>query len=1094
MKTYNSTFGKSVLLCLFAVISSTTFGQLLPRLNKNQWVLSSKNTELHLDEQFRYIDNFDCRNYGIFIGFKTSGIIDQSGKICYENKGSLVSHDFGFFSENKKKLIYFIGNKKHEKDFEVQKDYGVWLEGKDDSGAYIIHKPSAKIINTSEAYTEVVNNYLLISTTRNYLYHPDGFILDSVDVYEKNYNPTDKYFVHPFKNNSNKGFLWFGNKIQIVITDKGHLHLTHEDEIKFNQSTIKIKGNKITSLFSKTHGQIVFSTESQDVNQLSKSVYLITKNNKVGLVSDKGNLLIQPKYRSLQYNQHYTIAFEDNLCGLYDVQFNKIIACHYTRILPKYNFFYTEKHGSKGLISRQTNQVLLEPIFDKIVIQENKIKAWLGNTMKVLIIDENHKIESEYVLTNVIPHDRKQFNDSDLKYDRRLENIGWFFESDVYTQSTGNANHRLKWGIKNERDSVILKPALREPIYLHNAPFSLIPNSDTRKKFYQAINIENGALIKGLKILDIDTNDFQLRNFARFSTLDHQFGVISRNGTYQIYDYVDRSDAPILRVCKAEKCKYESKKVDSINVEMILNEKMNDINIFGRIEVKNFWQHYVQFINAAWNYIDENGNPIYKKDFHYAFPFVGSNAIVVGEKGYGLVNQDSIVIEPIYRNIKREIFNGDTLFVVEYFNNIDQLYTVEGNELRPTEWNDLHVLKQTPNHTLLNSGNRKFLVDKQAGVISDKSTFVKLFDNSYYSLKFSKRYIIYDSDGHEVGSSSIKPHDVLNDHVLVHKKNNKFELYSTEGIKLSNQKYSGYHAVGELIVMQKNTIQGDVFNTEGKLLNADVSHILIDPISNQYCHLNKKRLLVKNGQGAITKRLMLVNDEIVGFVDNKLFFKKRPAFDLNINQPSNIFIDKTQKINALGDEFLVVSDYSGKSHLRKISGEPMDISEVTFKHIEFLSNEVLAMKTGKGFLLYHTLTKDTLRVFDYFDHYQDGLLCVKLVNSRYAYLDSHLNNHFDATFLNAKPFKSGKGTVNLQSGWGIIDLEGKPITVPCLPEIKMMSNNLVFVHAQSQFGLFDKNGQTLIPVGQNALYFNKNYIRTHHNGSILYWDARFNKI
>ncbi len=963
MKTYNSTFVKSVLLCLSVAISSTSFSQLLPRLNKNQWVLSSKNAELHLDEQFRYIDNFDCKNYGVFIGFKTCGIIDQSGKIRYENKGSLFSHDFGFFSEDKKKLIYFIGNNKHEKDFEVQKDYGLWLEGKDDNGTYMIHKPSATIINTSEAFTEVVNNYLFISKTRNYLYHPDGFILDSVDVYEKNYNPIDKYFVHPFSNNANKGFLWFGNKIQIIITEKGNLPLEHDDEIKFNQSTIKIKGKKITTLFSKTLGQIVFSSESQDVNQLSKSVYLITKDNKVGLVSDKGKLLIQPKYRTLQYNQHFTIAFEENLCGLYDVQFNKIIACNYTRIIPKYNFFYTEKHGSKGLISRKTNQVLLDPIFDKIVIQENKIKAWLGNTMKVLIIDENHKLESEYILTNVIPHDRKNFNDSDLKYDRRLENIGWFFESEVYTLGNGNTSHRLKWGLKDERDSVILKPALREPIYLHNAPVSLVPTNDSRKVLYQAINIENGALIKGLRIMDIDTNDFQLRNFARFSTLDHQFGVITRNGDYQIYDYVDRSDAPILRVCKAQKLEYQPKRVDSINVEMVLNEKMNDINIFGRIEVKNFWHHYVQFTNAAWNYIDENGYPIYKQDFHYAFPFVGSNAIVVGEKGYGLVNQDSIVIEPIYRNIKREIFNGDTMFVVEFFNNIDQLYTVEGNELKPTEWTDLHVLKQTPNHALLNSGNRKFLVDKQAGVISDKSSFVKLFDNNYYSLKFSRQYNFYDADGHEIGSCAIKPHDLLNDEVMVHKNKNKFELYSTEGNKLSIQKYTHYHVVGDLIVMHKNAIQADVFNAEGKLLSADVSNILIDPISKQYCHLHKKRLFVRNSQGVLTKRLTLVNDRIVGFVGNKLFFKKRPAFDLSNNQPSTIFIDKAQKITALGDDFMVVCDYSGKNHLRNISGEPIDISEVTFKHAEFLSDEVLGLKTTKGYLLYETMTKDTIRKF-----------------------------------------------------------------------------------------------------------------------------------
>lgn len=679
----------------FVLLLSQVFllAQTVALPKKTGWHILKNGQETKLSDQYLFIGSFDTQGLAVFLKCNSSGVLDDKGSILYQSDKPIRALGDGCFYLDEQELLLFGKSSLESHKVKFAEVSSNWIFARIEFEQVVFNKISKAKFHIGFNGTKEIGNHLVVDKQSwYYLYDPKGQLLDSTDV-ESFEDIVTRPSYHKYQQHTSGDYLvWFTPRHKCLILSDKYVFLPEALQISDFCDFIEVREKKYTHLYDIRTGNKMLSSLGDYLRPTFGNVFLFRRDNLYGLMDPRGKTLIPSKYSSIQVFQQYILVEENNLSGIYNREYKLVVPCKYSRIEPKFNFYFTNRNYRKGLISRQTNREILEPVYDEILIQGNIIKAQLGSRMLVYEFNSQHEIVKEYAINNVVILDNSSLKDAKIDFDSRLFQIGWFYEIKTVKSGDGSDIVRLLWQLKDGRDSILSKTKFNNLRYLHNAPIVLnkiIPQAeDEFKTQYGAISNTNGKQLVDFRIVDIDTLDFQVRNYARYLNLDGECGLINRNCQTKKYPYIDKGNQKFVRVCVSGKLIPGSKSRDTINVVSILNSDFNSSRFFAPRLIGNTSYNSYTIKNAQWNYLNNDGELLFQENFEYAFPFVGSTAIVKTKTGFGLVDSSGYVIEPIYRNIRQKIINQDTLYIVETHTDGAELFDFSNHVLNSLQINN----------------------------------------------------------------------------------------------------------------------------------------------------------------------------------------------------------------------------------------------------------------------------------------------------------------------------------------------------------------------------------------------------------------------
>jgi hypothetical protein len=1087
---------RAVCCIVILLFANGLMSQTVALPGKTGWVVYSDGQQNPVKDKVVFIGLFDSHKLAPFSGYNEMGVIDQKGNVLYRVEAKIEALDHGFFSVGDSMLVQIANGVSRDYAVKLFKNYEQWVIGSMETKIVAINKSSGKIIDINSVNYKVINGYLFCTISEtNYLYDSGGKLVDKTSRRSSNSFEKSDDYCNLVSHTSGDILVWFTPRQKLLLIDGQQFSIEKARRIAVLKEHIEIVESKHVHLFDLKTKRITMTAQGEMLRPVGSEHVIFQLNNKMGLLNRAGKTLIPADYDNITLFKQYALVRKDQLTGLYDRDFVRVLDCNFTRIEPRYNFYYTQKFGGRGLVSRKTNKELLAPVYDRILIKDNKIKAWLGNQLRILVIDENHKIVDEYILNNVVSVDKATYIDASIEYDPRLFQIGWFHVSKEFKNEKGSTAHRLLWGLKDEQDSIILSPSLPHIRYVHESPVSLYPLPERdhpyNKYSYGGINNASGKIIPKLVVLDIDTNDFQRRNFARFSAPDFRHGILKRDCQFELYAYIDRGDASLLRVCKSGAFNFLDNGRASQNSVPIINKDLNGFMPYTRYVIDKKSVSHIAFDKAKWNFLNADGACVFENDFEFAFPYVGKHAIVKTDTGFGLVDTANFVIEPVYKSIKRVFYNGDTLFVVEEKPKGATLFQFSYGILHNLSIHNVNVQKKRDLVTLLATANQKHVIHEELGLLQDSMANVKLYQHGYFVERVKKQFFIYNHEGELLCETELRPKNILNDALFIFQDKGLLALCHVDQGKISEAKYQSIQLRDAFVFCQSRT-GVDIHDPLGNLLATGLENIQLDPVSGNLLYVSKGKMYVVDAAFKPVRKMKYI-DLVLAFVDNKVYLRSGQILDSQGKEVTHRF-GNFEEVHYLGEEVLSISAKNESPVLCDLNWNPIELGVEKIKKPMMLDDNLIQFHAKDRVYLFNKSSGALTSVKDVYGGFQDDLICVRLHDQVYAYLNRELENPFNMTFKRAKPFRGGFAAVEFESGWGIINSAAILQIAPCLNEITILSRDLVLSNAHSQLGVLDGLGREIVPIKYDAIVFQKDYIKVHNYGKIEIWNTKFQKI
>ena len=109
---------------------------------------------------------------------------------------------------------------------------------------------------------------------------------------------------------------------------------------------------------------------------------------------------------------------------------------------------------------------------------------------------------------------------------------------------------------------------------------------------------------------------------------------------------------------------------------------------------------------------------------------------------------------------------------------------------------------------------------------------------------------------------------------------------------------------------------------------------------------------------------------------------------------------------------------------------------------------------------------------------------IVLKDEKYGYLDKNLTEKIPTKYIYAENFDKNRAVVATETGYGLIDKNGKEITPMIYDDIKILDNR-AFIRKNNKMGIINRNGKVIVPIEYDELglgdgkyiYYKKNNSR-----------------
>lgn len=1065
----------------------------LPIIVNGKWFLLDDTTRIALPSTYTYVNLFDKNGLAFYLDGNTSGFIDQKGKeinrLYYENIEQIGSTMYLYTTDNGYEINSTTSNKKIKCDWSRQLEED-WLVYHKDSSEFIFNSNWNEGISLSDStsiHYHFFNHLIIQSDTLLTLYDPKGNLLDNSKAELQH----DIYY-----------FYYKGDQAHLICNRNGSWNLPIEaSNINIDEKYIHYTFQNKSYILEFETKKIIMSANCDYVDFFENN-FLIRRGGLVGIINKNGGKLIPIEYSSIYKSIDYYIVTKNGLSGFLNLNFKEIIPCKYSYIYNNGDFFYTfSTLGYKGLISTKTYKEILPAVFEKITIQSSIIKAWSNSRLHIIELDHNQEIQNKIILDDVLTIHKKVnydfFKNTHTPFDPRLLSIGWVYDtSSIIDNKKIWKGTRYSWGIKNEEDSLILKKTLPTPLYIDKADFSLLPIGKSKLTYmnifcnnqqgedknlyntYHFINYKTGEKNTKYIIYDFDSLDFQQYSFARFSHRNG-FGIIDKGGNIISVSYIDPRDNEYIRYCTSNNYQFNNvNDKENVQVSGHLLKYQNNIN---------YCHSPVKFNDAHWNYFNKNGDSLFQESFLYVQNFFKKTAIVKGEKGWGVVNKDSIVIPLEYASVERLSFFADTIFKVQ-LNHKNSIYLDSNLNLLPLtnmvyEQNtaDISIFSYSGGYKIINSDNK---IVKE-GI---KNLKVKQFSRIIYKEK--KAYKIIDFKGNTIGESIHKPLDFLDENHFSICIDSKFGIINLEGDTIIPCDFDEITKIGTKIIAKQNS-STSLF-TESYVLIKKIKEgiFLVDSISKNWSIIDSKSMTVFDLNNVriykwktTTKFNYFYNDHFM--TEKGIIFTADGVAVTHIPQ----HID----FKLFNDRYIALKDTKEEWHLYNSTWNEITKQELKNKNIVYHGDHVFSMTNKLGFMVYDLKNKKEYSHFTKITGDFSSTYILAEKNKKYFFIDRQFLDVFNRKFKKASSIINGFACVTEGSGWTIIGRDGLSKSLASYSGLKQIGPQLFESKSIPTFGFIDSEGNVIVkPIYEKITILPEGIIQAISEGEIHYFDYKGN--
>lgn len=360
-----------------------------------------------------------------------------------------------------------------------------------------------------------------------------------------------------------------------IINEKGETQFTQYEQIElitnhdsanvlwYENNVLKVKNNDKYGLIN-FEGRELLKCDYDKIEAIDgvKNAYKITKEGKVGISDNFGNLIVEVKYKDVKklkedYKQAFIILNEDNKYGIALSDRTVALECKYSDIKPlTENNVYVVKEDGKWKIVNSDKSINIESGFDDVIEMTTEYFVIKNNNKYGVINKKGENIlEPEYtdiVFTygdNFIVQKDKKYGVLNSRKEEKLkieyENITYRKDADIFEITIEEETHIYDKNFEDKLTGIIskvdadrgyLKIRINGEYKFYNFKFEEKQNTEIFPKNTIFVVKENGKYgyinKKGEKVVECMYNDATEQNEYGYSAINQngKWGVLNSEG------------------------------------------------------------------------------------------------------------------------------------------------------------------------------------------------------------------------------------------------------------------------------------------------------------------------------------------------------------------------------------------------------------------------------------------------------------------------------------------------------------------------------------------------------------------------------------
>ncbi len=858
-------------------------------------------------------------------------------------------------------------------------------------------------------------------------------------------------------------------------------------------------------LYGVRAGQVLTKGEFDHFYNFKAAGILCKKNKRLGLMNVDGRLCLPVEYEEIQdcWAGFFRVKKEGQW-GVVNAQHEFVISRVYDYIAPiNHRMCMVKKEERFGLLNF-AGEVLVPVAYDRIVIEDQRIKAYQGERLQVFYFDEKGALQQEQDLQNHFSiriagtgPTRTNFSVDTTPVMKKFE---WFY-----------APHKDKWGLRRLDNGVVqIEPSFDQvlpmPAYgltiVGIEKLNTIDFDRTTFRFemvYGVVSHEIGKLVTKVDLLDIRLTDFEKGHpTARIIFETGRHGLMTRHPIGKIV----QKDFAYIGSFKEGRARMSirGKLSGSLKAKEYALEKLEDY--LNGITAANYRVDYtlhdrffardakLTCVDCSFGYLDTSGEIMIPTEYRFARDFVNEVGIVAQAGKWGVRGKQNEMILPC-------AYDGISF-------------------LENTKQQILKLEQQRKRYGLLDTlGNMriKLLYDE-----------IGQFSNNLLAVKKQGLWGFVDQAGKLVVPCQYRAVRAFQEGFAAVKQSSKWGVIDRTGRTRIDFKYTRIGDMQEGLIWAQLPGEVHYFNAQAKVIirgdferatnfSGGVARVyqegkygLIDPqgefvLRPKYSHIapfNDQGLaVVRYGKERI--RYGLINRQ--GVLVTRRSFKKIRAFKEGFAAVK--YRDGYGFINSQGELVIPsiysrVSDFSegratvqrkGKCGYIDRTGEeviPLDFS----KCLDFADGKAVVYKGyRKGGIIDRNGTYIIEPEVDRLLDFSDGRGLVRNPNAQFYYITDEAKQHQATTYQQAGKFQHGVAAVQMNNRWGMINQKGIAIVPPKFDEIEVFQNGYAKVAMKQFSGLSNLRGEIIVPTNFEYIsYAGEGLFRVEQGDKMGYFD------
>jgi len=426
---------------------------------------------------------------------------------------------------------------------------------------------------------------------------------------------------------------------------------------------IKLVKDKTQLIYSIPAGRII-SDDGQfdDFYAFSENHILAKKNRLLGLLDAEGTLELEVRYNEIQtFNPSLYRVRLQGKWGMVAPGDQLVVPFAYDYIAPSDQLICVAKKENHFGIINTRGEELVPFDFDRIELEKNKAKAFIGESLSLYHFDDEGNLKEENTFkehfTIRIGGKTKRMGSGSftrLENNYQLEHFEWFYSSS-----------EDRWGLRRLDDgSIQIEPSFDWIRIEREVGMTIVGMEKyeyydfewTRFRFemiYGLVNNEKGLLVTQINLHDVRFSDFD-KGYptARCVFSNGRHGLINRIGKIVKKDYAyigEFKDGLARMSVKGRLSGSFKKKVRGLdNLDRYLSGIMSPHYMMDYTLYDQDFEDKAKLTceGCKYGYIDTSGQVMIHPQYTFARDFVNNVGIVEYNNKWGMVDQESNILIP----------------------------------------------------------------------------------------------------------------------------------------------------------------------------------------------------------------------------------------------------------------------------------------------------------------------------------------------------------------------------------------------------------------------------------------------------------------